>query len=248
MSTSTPVTQDEPESPIEENTNIPSIAQDSIEDEELPLLVLISHGHSPPLNPKPQLKFDIRDLPNPPKAIRDQFSGTSRRLREWTAKDEKFVSRRDVIKREIEGEMGRMVGQGEGGNSQPSGDEQAGEGTELADIAMVDEQSMAENEVTNDSPSEDDDEADNSEDSASESSDALDRDGLSFLRVGVSCGMGKHRSVAMVEELARLSWPGWRVEIQHRDIDKKRGVGKKNGGKAGRGTRGGGMPSQLEDD
>jgi hypothetical protein len=45
--------------------------------------------------------------------------------------------------------------------------------------------------------------------------------------------------VAMVEVLSRKSWPGWEVRVEHRDISKKRGAGKKAGGKRGRGTRGG---------
>lgn len=52
---------------------------------------------------------------------------------------------------------------------------------------------------------------------------------------------GRHRSVAMVEELARLPWPGWQVRVEHRDLSKKRGEGKRAGGrdKKSRGTRGG---------
>jgi RNase adaptor protein for sRNA GlmZ degradation len=34
------------------------------------------------------------------------------------------------------------------------------------------------------------------------------------------CALGKHRSVAFVEELARKQWPDdWDVEIHHRDVD-----------------------------
>ena len=42
----------------------------------------------------------------------------------------------------------------------------------------------------------------------------------------------------MVEELAKISRSGWRVEVEHRDISKKRGAGKKSGCKGSRGTRG----------
>jgi hypothetical protein len=59
------------------------------------------------------------------------------------------------------------------------------------------------------------------------------------LQVGIFCAMGRHRSVAMVEELSRLSWPGWEVRVEHRDISKKRGAGKKAGSRQSRGTRGG---------
>ncbi len=51
------------------------------------------------------------------------------------------------------------------------------------------------------------------------------------LRVGVFCAMGRHRSVAMVELLSRLPWPGWEVQVQHRDMMKRRGQTKNSGGK-----------------
>jgi len=55
------------------------------------------------------------------------------------------------------------------------------------------------------------------------------------LRVGIVCAMGRHRSVAMVEELSRMSWEGWDVEVEHRDIAKKRGsFAGKTGGKGQR--------------
>jgi hypothetical protein len=44
-----------------------------------------------------------------------------------------------------------------------------------------------------------------------------------MLRVGVFCEMGRHRSVAFVEELSRRKWPReWEVEVVHRDVDKRR--------------------------
>jgi hypothetical protein len=44
-----------------------------------------------------------------------------------------------------------------------------------------------------------------------------------MLRVGVFCEMGRHRSVAFVEELGRRKWPReWEVEVVHRDVDKRR--------------------------
>lgn len=58
------------------------------------------------------------------------------------------------------------------------------------------------------------------------------------LRVGVSCQMGRHKSVAMVEELAKMNWPGWDVRVEHRDIEKKRVDSNKKGGRRGREPRG----------
>jgi hypothetical protein len=65
-------------------------------------------------------------------------------------------------------------------------------------------------------------------------------------RVGIFCAMGRHRSVAMLEELAKLNWP-CEVEFGNRDVARKRGDSTKGGGKKGRGVRGGGMSSQFED-
>ena len=47
------------------------------------------------------------------------------------------------------------------------------------------------------------------------------------LRVGCFCELGRHRSVAFVEELSRRKWPSeWRVEICHRDVDQSRSKNK----------------------
>ncbi|KZP06681.1 hypothetical protein FIBSPDRAFT_876290 [Athelia psychrophila] len=49
--------------------------------------------------------------------------------------------------------------------------------------------------------------------------------------VGVNCAMGRHRSVAFVEELSKRKWPrDWVVVASHRDVDKPRGHGKKGRG------------------
>jgi hypothetical protein len=43
------------------------------------------------------------------------------------------------------------------------------------------------------------------------------------LIVSCFCALGKHRSVAFVEELARKQWPDdWNVEIHHRDVDQNK--------------------------
>jgi len=42
------------------------------------------------------------------------------------------------------------------------------------------------------------------------------------IRVGVCCEIGKHRSVAVVEELGRTRFPGWNVVVAHRDVHLKR--------------------------
>jgi UPF0042 nucleotide-binding protein len=48
------------------------------------------------------------------------------------------------------------------------------------------------------------------------------REGKRFMRVAIGCTGGKHRSVAMTEELARrLAGPGIDVQVQHRDLGRE---------------------------
>jgi hypothetical protein len=44
------------------------------------ILLLISHASSPPLQALPTLKYDLRSVPNPPKHIRDNYTGLDNRL------------------------------------------------------------------------------------------------------------------------------------------------------------------------
>ncbi|PVH87629.1 hypothetical protein DL98DRAFT_509850 [Cadophora sp. DSE1049] len=224
-------------SPIEENLNLPDYAQNVLQDVDLPVLILISHRHAPPLNPRPQLRFDVRSLPNPPKHIRDALNGTSWRLQEWMLSDAMFGERRDAIRKEIEEEMTRMTAEHEKIDVLNLGQDAKWEPNEVP-------RETPEEEALSDEEQEEDYTIPNEADSSSGESDQ----DASALRVGIFCAMGRHRSVAMVEVLAQMSWPGWQVEVQHRDVFKKRDSGKKSGGKQSRGTRGGVIPSHFEDD
>ncbi|KAK0120005.1 hypothetical protein ONS95_011423 [Cadophora gregata] len=222
----------------EENIGLPDYAQNSLQHVDLPVLTLISHGHAPPLDPQPQLRFDVRNLPNPPKHIRDAFNGTSRRLQEWMLSDTKFCGRRDAIRIEIEVEITKMNAEREQNavlKSRHDAERDLGEAQGETQIEMN---------FSADQP-EDGDAIPSGMDSRSEKAEWADP---SRLRVGISCAMGRHRSVAMVEELAKMSWPGWQVELQHRDLNNKPGSGRKAGAKKSRGTRGGGIPSYFEFD
>lgn len=46
--------------------------------------------------------------------------------------------------------------------------------------------------------------------------------GQSRVIVGVNCQIGRHRSVAVVEELGKVRFEGWNVAIRHRDVHRKR--------------------------
>ena len=52
--------------------------------------------------------------------------------------------------------------------------------------------------------------------------DVARMDGLRRVVVGVNCQIGRHRSVAVVEELGRVRFEGWNVVIRHRDVHRKR--------------------------
>lgn len=55
------------------------------------------------------------------------------------------------------------------------------------------------------------------------------------LLVGCFCELGRHRSVAFVEELARKGWPSeWEVKIRHRDVDQSKNKNKNQGHKQSR--------------
>ncbi|KAF8996935.1 hypothetical protein BDQ17DRAFT_1310107 [Cyathus striatus] len=57
----------------------------------------------------------------------------------------------------------------------------------------------------------------NNEDDGEEEEDEMQ------VSIGVRCEMGRHRSVAFVEELSRHAWPaGWKVIVHHRDVDIER--------------------------
>jgi hypothetical protein len=68
-------------------------------------LVLVSHSHSPPLLPAPDLKFDLRKISNPPKHTRDSCDGRSKHLREHLLASEDFCALLEMAQASIEGKM-----------------------------------------------------------------------------------------------------------------------------------------------
>jgi RNase adaptor protein for sRNA GlmZ degradation len=158
-----------------------------------PLLVLISHAHTPPLVPSPRLKYDLRTVPNPPKAIRDAYTGVSKRLRDHMLEHEDFVKTLDRAEGEITAEMDLVVREW-----------QVERGRVNLEDSNNQEFGLIENGVdAQTSPDHD--------------------DSRPILVVGVFCARGKHRSVAFVEELGRRVWPReWEVNTSHRDVAKGR--------------------------
>jgi hypothetical protein len=228
---------------VEDDLALPEYAQNLRPELELPTLVLISHGHSPPLKPVPELKFDVRSLPNPPKHIRDAHNGTSKRLQEWMRTDAKFLVRRDAIKKKIEAVMTSMTAAREKKDIPRLETQHVGDiGHPDAHPPEVGQQGAGENGEAVKS-----DEKESSSDQESEEDDDTSLSGKTdTLRIGIYCEMGRHRSVAMVEELAKISWPGWHVKVEHRDVSDRRGAGNKSDGKRSRGLRGRTIPVQFD--
>ncbi|KAH8684752.1 hypothetical protein BGZ60DRAFT_172691 [Tricladium varicosporioides] len=213
----------------DDNASQSPLSQNILTDGALPVLILISHGHSPPLNPTPDLKFDVRSLPNPPKHIRDAHNGTSKRLQEWLLRDSDFIAQRDMIMAKIlaalqEAERGRALKKREGllesdADAFPLREECP---RFYADLDRVEEREKGGPLEANPESSGSSSHTDNIE-----------------ITVGVNCAMGRHRSVAMAEILAGEDWRGWEVRVEHRDILKKREHKKNAGGRKSRGVRGG---------
>ncbi|KAJ7586936.1 hypothetical protein C8J56DRAFT_89661 [Mycena floridula] len=137
------------------------------------ILRIISYSHRRgPLQPAPDLQFDVRALRNPPKNVRDKYNGNAKALREWFLSDE-------TVKRRFE-EVCEAIGKA----------------LEAETAEKPSEQPVS--------------------DSVSE--DLEKREAKNFV-VGICCEMGRHRSVAFVEELGCRKWPvDWDVNIHHRDI------------------------------
>jgi len=241
----------------QETDSILSLTQNALSQLDLPLLTLISHGHAPPLHPTPTLKFDVRSLPNPPKNIRDAYNGTSGRLQEWMNTHEKYLRWKEDIRKEI------LVNLKEAMDEEAARAELEEEEAKAADAYLKKVEGKGEiptngaslkgiranngdDCVSRDVSSEDEEDDDEDGDGNGKGEDG----GLEVI-VGIYCTIGRHRSVALVEELSRMEWPGWRVRVMHRDVAKKRGEGKNSKGdgdrKKGRGTRGGGMLTEDVD-
>jgi hypothetical protein len=157
--------------------------------------------------------------------------------------DARFTDRRDEIKTDIDSAMVSMIQEFEKSHVLNHGVDKS-EGTSRSKHLSHEKiQQPTSNAISASSSNEEDEE--------SISSHETDDDGYEdeiALQVGIFCAMGRHRSVAMVEELSKFSWPGWDVKVDHRDISKKRSRGKKLSEEGSRGARGGAMSSQFDNE
>lgn len=164
-----------------------------------PLLVLTSHAHAPPLRPAPDLKFDLRQVDNPPKALRASHTGTSKRLRDHMLGQDDFAELLAEAERQIREAMAATVKEFSAAPEAAAKTATAAGSKQAEDEASV---SMDEGDSDLEDPS------------------------RPTLRVGMFCAKGKHRSVAFVEELAARRWPAqWDIKVTHRDLNKPKNVG-----------------------
>lgn len=174
-----------------------------------PILILYSHGRNPPLNPSPDLKYDLRNIPNPPKALRDVSDGRSKRLREHLLSEPKFVQKLDAVEADIRQAMQEKMALRS--SKEAEKDEK---------VEVIGDLVPKENAIDQWIDGEGDEEVES-------------RDGEVVLRVGCNCALGHHRSVAFVSELHERDWPKeWAIEVVHRDLHEKRTGGKRGKQKA----------------
>ncbi|KAF9528495.1 hypothetical protein CPB83DRAFT_854246 [Crepidotus variabilis] len=83
---------------IPANTN-----HDSTLENDLPTVRIISFGHRRgPLIPEPHLSIDLRNLPNPPKAIRNGQTGLTKPIRDWVFNDAAVQTRFQSVCRQVQ--------------------------------------------------------------------------------------------------------------------------------------------------
>lgn len=189
----------------------------------VPLLILTSYAHVPPLTPVPRLKYNLRSVPDPPKSIRDAHTGISKKLRDHMLHQDSFVDLLDKAEEDINAKM-------------PVAEKEYREGLTPTSPVLERRRTWSQQKYSDDEEVDGDDEDEDDEDAKENFEDDGDDDegtgkDRPILRVGVFCERGQHRSVAFVEELATRDWPkAWEVKIIHRDLGKKKGSNHKGRG------------------
>ncbi|KAB5570454.1 hypothetical protein GE09DRAFT_1055296 [Coniochaeta sp. 2T2.1] len=196
-----------------------------------PLLLIISHARVNPLRkPPPDLKFDIRAVHNPPKQIRDKYTGLDRRLREHMLSHGDFVSLLDRAEADIRSLIKTMTDGDPSGGIPPLKEWKPPRPTPSWARRKRGEESGEDGAGEEGEDEDDDDDWD--EDEIDLGEDVEERP---VIKVGVFCVRGRHRSVAFAEELSGRTWPkGWEVRVVHRDLGKgrkesNRGAGRRFG-------------------
>lgn len=197
-----------------------------------PHLDLISHARTPPLTGYGEihLRYDCRDVANPPKAMRDKLTGLHKPLREHLLSSVSFVKMLDSAEADIKRVMEQfMADHGAAANrldhitarhACPGEDsiEMDSRGTAIAETPGESGLGGEQEECLRSSDAEEMED----EQYGDHYADASEEPAEPVLRVSAFCARGHHRSVAFVEELARRAWPTeWGVKVVHRDVHKR---------------------------
>jgi hypothetical protein len=218
------------------------------EDDFRGLARLISHAHSPPLKPAPALKYDLRSCPNPPKQIRDTYTGVDKRLREHILAHEAFTAA--LLRRaeaEITQQMDAIKAQWLLAQTQvvkPGTTAALAPDEQTTKSLLVKVQGQGEDDNGNDDQEEDeeDDKEDDDDDGFDDDSEVDNTHNLPNLTIRAFCARGHHGSVAFVEELARKPWPrGWEIQVLHRNLHGDAAAGAKSKRERQREWRGRGL-------
>ena len=200
------------------------------------LITITSYAHVPPLQPQPDLQYDLRTFPSPsPEKYASKYDGRGKRAREWVNGEGLYVDLLGKIEEEVL-TRGREL-EREAMKEKTEREKAEREESEKVEV----QRKAAENEEA--SKSAVTKASENSEAALVEKMETLGVEEAEpqttppkVLRIGVSSEMGRDRSVAFVEELGRKKWPvEWAVEVLHRDVDKQRSLrkGKARGGEKG---------------
>jgi len=208
------------------------------------LITIASYAHAPPLQPLPDLQYDLRTFPSPsPEKYASKYDGRGKRAREWVNGESVYVDllrkvEEEVLRRgkELELEAEKEKAEREKAEREKEKEESEKAETEKKTAESAEKETPPVSAVT--------EATEKSEAELVEKIESLDLDRAEVvkgippkvLRIGVSSEMGRDRSVAFVEELSRKKWPiEWAVEVLHRDVDKQRSTrkGKARGGEKG---------------
>ncbi|KAK6510468.1 hypothetical protein TWF506_009574 [Arthrobotrys conoides] len=206
------------------------------------VIIYSSGAHYGPLKPAAPLRYDMRNVTNPPRQLRGSMDGRSKKLRDHLMNDKDFLALLETIQNDILQEIERL-------QKLECGKElQVGVGVEADKEVYTTHEIQQSREEPEQEFSRDADLHDKGHptsggedtgDEASTNGGRYDPDNENgpIIIVNCFCHLGRHRSAGMVEALARLKWPaGTDIEVIHRDIDKdRRSSGKqKKTGKASR--------------
>ncbi|KAJ9130885.1 hypothetical protein NKR19_g9719 [Coniochaeta hoffmannii] len=188
-----------------------------------PVLLLISHARTPPLRKVPDLTYDLRAAHNPPKQMRDKFTGVDKRLREHMLGHGDFAALLDRAEGEIKALIRKMTEGDVEGGVPPLREWRPPRGRRPWEVRN-EEREEDEGKEGLDGEGEGGDVDEEEEEEEEE---------RPTLRVGMFCVRGRHRSVAFAEELGQREWPReWEVRVVHRDLGRSNRKGSL-GGKRG---------------